>query len=129
MVADFEGYLHFFNSLNGNYLGRYKLTPESKIFNHGISAELIPTEKGIIVQSENGRVYLVDAYSDKVIYDSILSDYKVDKGTEIKDISPTAKYKNKIKTQNTKTTSKSLNVSVIIGDFSEQAKSEITGKS
>ncbi len=129
MVADFEGYLHFFNSLNGNYLGRYKLTPKSRIFDNGISAQLIPTEKGIIVQSQNGRVYLVDAYSDKVIYDNILSDYKVDRGTEVKHISPTAKYKDKIKTQKTKAINKGLNVNVVIGDFSKQPKSEITGKS
>ena len=127
VVADFQDYLHFFNSLNGNYLGRYKLTPESKIFDHGISAELVPTEKGIIVQSENGRIYLIDAYSDKVVYDSILSDYKVDRGSEIDHISPTKKYKNKVDHTDTKV-SKDLKVNAIIGDFSKQPKSDPTEK-
>ena len=135
VVADYEGYLHFFNSLNGNYLGRYKLTPQSKIFDNGISAELIPTEKGIIVQSENGRVYLVDAYSNKVIYDNILSDYKVDKGSEINHISPTEKYKDraikaKSKAEATatkpKVANKGLNVTLIIDEFNKQPKSETT---
>ena len=121
VVADFQGYLHFFNSLNGNYLGRHKLTPESRIFDHGISAELIATEKGIIIQAENGTVYLVDAYSDNVIYDTILSDYKVDRGSEIDHISPTKKYKNKA-------ASRGINVNVIIGDFSKQSKNELTKK-
>ena len=129
VVADYEGYLHFFNSLNGNYLGRYKLTPKSKIFDYGISAELIPTEKGIIVQSENGRVYLVDAYSDKVIYDTILSDYKVDKGSEIDHISASKKYKNKALKAKATAVSKGLNVSVVIGDFSKPPTSEATEKS
>ena len=132
VVADFQGYLHFFNSLNGDYLGRHKLTPKSRIFNRGISANLIPTKKGIIVQSENGRVYLVDAYSDKVIYDTILSDYEADKGSEIDSIAVSSKYKDKVQkisTFDTKADAKGLNVSVIIGDFSKPSKPQPAKKS
>ena len=119
VVADYQGYLHFFNSLNGEYLGRKKLTAKSKIFNYGISANLVPTKKGIIVQAESGTTFLVDAYSDKVIYDTILSDYKTDRGTEIKHIYPTGKYKDKTP-KGIKVSSEGLNVNVIVGDFSKQ---------
>lgn len=123
VVADYQGYLHFFNSLNGEYLGRYKLTPKSKIFDYGISSQLVPTEKGILVEANNGTTYLVDAYSDKVIYDSILSDYKIDKGENVEQIYPleqdTDKTTDKVSKKNTKkSASKGLNVNVIIGDFS-----------
>ena len=133
VVADFQGYLHFFNSLNGEYLGRHKLTPESKIFNNGISAELTPTEKGIIIQSENGRVYLVDAYSDKVIYDTILSDYSDDRGSKTDHIPVSKKYKDKAIKEKAasiepKAASKNLNTTIIIGDFSKSPKSEATEK-
>lgn len=80
VVADYEGYLHFFNSLNGQYLGRYKLTPISNFFNYGVTQQLVATKKGILVESNKGKIFLVDAYGDKVIYDNILSDYIVDKG-------------------------------------------------
>ncbi|AJC48213.1 outer membrane protein assembly factor BamB [Allofrancisella guangzhouensis] len=126
VVADYQGYLHFFNSLNGEYLGRFKLTPESKIFDYGISGQLIPTEEGIIIQAEDGTIYLVDAYSDKVIYDSILSDYKIDRGTEIKRIYPVKTEEPAVKDNGVATNinennhqTKGLKVKVIIGDFSQ----------
>ena len=80
VVADYQGYLHFFNALNGNYLGRYKLTPESKIFENGIRGPILATEKGIAIEANNGDTYLVDAKSDSVIYSNILSDHEVNKG-------------------------------------------------
>ncbi|KEI35344.1 outer membrane protein YfgL [Francisella sp. W12-1067] len=121
VVADYQGYLHFFNSLNGEYLGRFKLTPESKIFDYGISGQLIPTEEGIIIQAKDGTIYLVDAYSDKVIYDSILSDYKVDRGTEIKQIYPVKTKELTVGSNSVdknKPQTKGLKINVIIGDFS-----------
>lgn len=127
VVADYQGYLHFFNSLNGEYLGRYKLTPKSDIFDYGISGQLVPTEKGIIIEADNGTTYLVDAYSNKVIYDSILSDYQVDKGKSVARIYPleqdkptkaTAPLATKA-TQTTETKSKGINATIIIGDFSK----------
>lgn len=127
VVADYQGYLHFFNSLNGEYLGRYKLTSKSDIFDYGISGQLIPTEKGIIIEADNGTTYLVDAYSNKVIYDSILSDYQVDKGKSVARIYPleqdkptkaTAPLATKT-TQTTETKSKGINATIIIGDFSK----------
>lgn len=127
VVADFQGYLHFFNSLNGEYLGRYKLTPKSKIFDHGISGQLVPTEKGILVEADSGRAYLVDAYSDKVVYDSILGDYVVDKGKNVDKIYPlpqetaTTTDKDAVTkaADDKKPAQKGLNVNVIIGDFSK----------
>lgn len=126
VVADYQGYLHFFNSLNGEYLGRYKLTPESDIFDYGISGQLVPTEKGIIIEADNGTTYLVDAYSDKVIYDSILSDYQVDKGKSVARIYPLEQVKpTKVNTavdktmQTTETKPKGINATIIIGDFSK----------
>ncbi len=80
VVADYQGYLHFFNALNGDYLGRYKLTPESKIFENGIRGPILATEKGIAIEANNGDTYLVDAKSDSVIYSNILSDHEVNKG-------------------------------------------------
>ncbi|ABI83439.1 outer membrane protein assembly factor BamB [Francisella tularensis] len=127
VVADYQGYLHFFNSLNGEYLGRYKLTSKSDIFDYGISGQLVPTEKGIIIEADNGTTYLVDAYSNKVIYDSILSDYQVDKGKSVARIYPleqdkptkaTAPLATKT-TQTTETKSKGINATIIIGDFSK----------
>lgn len=88
VVADYQGYLHFFNSLNGDYLGRYKLTPRSDFFDYGISGQLVPTEKGILVEADSGTIYLVDAHSDRVIYENILGDYKVDRGQNVKVIYP-----------------------------------------
>lgn len=88
VVADFQGYLHFFNSLNGDYLGRYKLTPKSDFFDYGISGQLVPTEKGILVEADSGTTYLVDAHSDRVVYENILGDYKVDQGQNVKVIYP-----------------------------------------
>ena len=123
VVGDYEGYLHFFNSLNGNYLGRYKLTPESKIFNHGISAKLIPTEKGIIIQADSGNAYLVDAYSDKVIYDTILGDYKVDRGSEIKYVYQAKEFRPKNTKPLNKDKVKQLKkATIIIGDFNQKDK-------
>ncbi|AEE87972.1 PQQ (Pyrrolo quinoline) WD40-like repeat, enzyme repeat domain protein [Francisella cf. novicida Fx1] len=127
VVADYQGYLHFFNSLNGEYLGRYKLTPKSDIFDYGISGQLVPTEKGIIIEADNGTTYLVDAYSNKVIYDSILSDYQVDKGKSVARIYPLEQDKpTKARTplatkatQTTETKSKGINATIIIGDFSK----------
>ncbi|AIT09384.1 outer membrane protein assembly factor BamB [Candidatus Francisella endociliophora] len=125
VVADYQGYLHFFNSLNGEYLGRYKLTPKSKIFDYGISGQLIPTEKGILVEADNGTAYLVDAYSDKVVYDSVLSDYEVDKGSNVDKIYPLPQENPKSpeekpdKDSKKDSASKGLNVNVIIGDFSK----------
>lgn len=127
VVADYQGYLHFFNSLNGEYLGRYKLTSKSDIFDYGISGQLVPTEKGIIIEADNGTTYLVDAYSNKVIYDSILSDYQVDKGKSVARIYPleqdkptkaTAPLATKT-TQTTETKFKGINATIIIGDFSK----------
>ena len=122
VVADYQGYLHFFSSLNGEYLGRFKLTPTPTLFpSVGISAQLVPTKQGILVEAENGTTYLVDAYSDKVIYESILGDYKVDKGKNVKHINssikPTtvAKANEKSKKEDTK----GLKVNIIIGDFSK----------
>ncbi|QLE78857.1 outer membrane protein assembly factor BamB [Francisella sp. Scap27] len=123
VVSDYQGYLHFFNSLNGEYLGRYKLTPKSKIFNHGISAKLVPTEKGIIIQSDNGNAYLVDAYSDKVIYDTILGDYKVDRGSEIKHINQAKEFISKNPIPVTKDKVKRLKkATIVIGDFTKDDK-------
>ncbi|QEO57632.1 PQQ-binding-like beta-propeller repeat protein [Francisella marina] len=88
VVADYQGFLHFFNSLNGDYLGRYKLTPKSDFFDYGISGQLVPTEKGILIEADSGTTYLVDAHSDRVIYENILGDYKVDRGQNVKVIYP-----------------------------------------
>ncbi|WP_407877041.1 outer membrane protein assembly factor BamB [Francisella sciaenopsi] len=88
VVADFQGYLHFFNSLNGDYLGRYKLTPKSDFFDYGISGQLVPTEKGILVEADSGTTYLVDAHSDRVVYENILGDYKIDQGQNVEVIYP-----------------------------------------
>ncbi|WP_395166857.1 PQQ-binding-like beta-propeller repeat protein [Francisella salimarina] len=88
VVADYQGFLHFFNSLNGDYLGRYKLTPKSDFFDYGISGQLVPTEKGILIEADSGTTYLVDAHSDRVIYENILGDYKVNRGKNVKVIYP-----------------------------------------
>ncbi|API87460.1 outer membrane protein assembly factor BamB [Francisella uliginis] len=122
VVADYQGYLHFFSSLNGEYLGRYKLTPTPALFpSTGISAQLVPTKQGILVEAENGTTYLVDAYSDKVIYESILGDYKVDKGNNTdyikSSITPVAIAKAVEKSK--KEDAKGLKVNIIIGDFSK----------
>ncbi|ALB01283.1 outer membrane protein assembly factor BamB [Francisella persica ATCC VR-331] len=127
VVADYQGYLHFFNSLNGEYLGRYKLTPKSDIFDYGISGQLVPTEKGIVIEADNGTIYLIDAYSGKVIYDSILSDYHVDKGKSIAQIYPLEQDKHAKATstvvakttQTTETKPKGIHATIIIGDFSK----------
>lgn len=122
VVADYQGYLHFFSSLNGEYLGRYKLTPTPALLpSTGISAQLVPTKQGILVEAENGTTYLVDAYSDKVIYESILGDYKVDKGNNTdhikSSITPAAIAKAVEKSK--KEDAKGLKVNIIIGDFSK----------
>ena len=88
VVADYEGYLHFFSAAKGLYLGRYKLTPSSKFFNRGVSRQLVATKKGILVQANNGKIYLVDATGDKIKYDNALSDYKLDKGPKVAKITP-----------------------------------------
>ncbi|MFV9973092.1 MAG: outer membrane protein assembly factor BamB [Francisella endosymbiont of Hyalomma asiaticum] len=127
VVADYQGYLHFFNSLNGEYLGIYKLTPKSDIFDYGISGQLVPTEKGIVIEADNGTTYLVDAYSDKVIYDSILSNYQFDKGNSVAQIYPLKQDKHAKATsavaakttQTTETKPKGINATIIIGDFSK----------
>ncbi len=88
VVSDYEGYLHFFTAAKGRYLGRYKLTPSSSFFNEGVSRQLIATKKGILVEANNGKVYLVDAHADKIKYDNTLSDYKLDKGPKVSKITP-----------------------------------------
>ncbi|GAB4226637.1 MAG: outer membrane protein assembly factor BamB [Francisella sp.] len=118
VVGDYQGYLHFFNSLNGEYLGRYKLTPKSRFFTYGISSQLVPAEKGIIVEDDSGNVYLVDAYSDKVIYDSVLSDYHIDNGKSVSKIYPVKKDKDSKNTTKA-VKDKGKKVTVIIGDFSK----------
>lgn len=123
VVGDYEGYLHFFNSLNGNYLGRYKLTPKSKIFDNGISAKLVPTEKGIIIQADNGDAYLVDAYSDKVIYTAILGDHTVDRGSEIKYIYQAKEFRSKDPIPlNKEKVRKLKKATIVIGDFNQKDK-------
>ncbi|WP_150467929.1 outer membrane protein assembly factor BamB [Francisella sp. SYW-9] len=122
VVADYQGYLHFFSSLNGEYLGRYKLTSTPTLFpSTGISAQLVPTKQGILVEAKDGTAYLVDAYSDKVIYDSILGDYRVDKGESIKHIDSSIKPATVAKTnkKSKKVDTKDLKVNIIIGDFSK----------
>ncbi|MED7818784.1 MULTISPECIES: outer membrane protein assembly factor BamB [unclassified Francisella] len=128
VVADYQGYLHFFSSLNGEYLGRYKLTPTPTLFpSTGISAQLVPTKDGILVEDEDGTTYLVDAYSDKVIYESILGDYEVDKGANVDHIKASIKPAaiaeaiKKAKEED----SKGLKVNVIIGDFSKGKPTDV----
>ena len=123
VVADYQGYLHFFDSKNGNYLGRFKLTPKSRIFNHGISAQLVPTKNGILVEAEDGTTYLVDAYSNNIKYKSILGDYKIDKGTPIDHISPVKPIKSKTSKTSKKQESKNTTDSKESKSQSSKSKS------
>ncbi|APC96588.1 PQQ-binding-like beta-propeller repeat protein [Francisella frigiditurris] len=128
VVGDYEGYLHFFNSINGQYLGRLRLTtPEDAYFTKGIKGELIPTEKGIVVEADNGDTYLVEAGSDAVIYTTILSDHVLDKGKSVSHIDPIVIESDEEESteiissgSSPKTTAPAKNVNVIIADLSPQ---------
>jgi outer membrane protein assembly factor BamB len=89
---------------------------------------MIPTDKGIIIEADSGTTYLVDAYSDKVLYDKILSDYKVDKGHSVDKIYPLSQDNSKATQKSTeplatkqkdskKANKKGVDVNVVLGDF------------
>ena len=62
IVADYEGNVFFFNAINGKYLGMKQIT-KGLIKNSGIKGELIATKDGIVIEDNNGVVYLINASS------------------------------------------------------------------